>query len=103
MPDVLLRPIEEVESEVSLLLPAGDGTERGSGLEPLIHPDEVAGLLGVGRRTLRRLAASGELPAIKVRGSVRYRRADVARYVGVGQRDCLIEAVNTPSKVSEKP
>jgi len=45
--------------------------------------DEVAELLGVGRRTLRRLHAEEKLCAINVRGSVRYIRNDVRKYLGV--------------------
>ncbi len=47
----------------------------------LLLKSEVAELLGVSMRTVDRLRASGQLPAVRVRGSPRFLPADVAAYV----------------------
>lgn len=85
MPTALLLPIEEASAEPDPPVRSAKVVEQGPTLEPLLHPDAVARLLGVGRRTLRRLAASRELPAVEVRGSVRYRPSDVEKYISRGK------------------
>lgn len=47
----------------------------------LTTKNEVAELLRVSTRTVERLAEDGQLPALKVRRSVRFRRPDVERFV----------------------
>lgn len=48
----------------------------------LLRPDDVAGLLGVTTRTVRRLGETGSLTRIKLgRRSTRYRLADVLAYI----------------------
>ena len=43
----------------------------------LMTPDEAAGFLSVSRRPLKRLVAEGELGAVKIRGSVRFKQEDL--------------------------
>jgi excisionase family DNA binding protein len=47
----------------------------------LVTPAEAAEALDVSERTLRRLVAEGQLPAVRVRGRLRVRPADLDRYV----------------------
>jgi excisionase family DNA binding protein len=46
-----------------------------------MHPDEVARVLGVSRRTLRRLHQDRVLMHVKVRGKVMYSRTDTHNYL----------------------
>lgn len=49
----------------------------------LLRDTQVAALLGVDRRTVRRLVASGDLPKpIKLAGSTRWRAGQLADYLG---------------------
>ena len=43
--------------------------------------DEVAAYLKVGKRTVYRLAASGKLPAFKLGGTWRFRRAELDQWI----------------------
>ena len=43
--------------------------------------DEVAAYLKVGKRTVYRLAAAKKIPAFKVGGTWRFRRADLERWI----------------------
>lgn len=54
--------------------------------EPLlVAAEEVAGMLGVSERTVRRLDAAGKLPrAARIGGNVRWRAAEVERWVAAG-------------------
>lgn len=47
----------------------------------LISTDRVAQLLGVSTRTVHRLAADGEIPSERRRGSLRFRKSDVEAFV----------------------
>lgn len=56
----------------------GDGTQ-------LVTVDQVARTLGLSVRTVRRMDSAGKLPApVRVGGSVRWRKADVAAWVTAG-------------------
>lgn len=46
----------------------------------LLTADEVAGILSVSVRTVRRYAASADLPYVKVGRSVRFRLRDVENF-----------------------
>jgi excisionase family DNA binding protein len=46
-----------------------------------IQTEEVARRLGVGVRTVQRLAEAGDLPSERRRGVLRFREADVERFV----------------------
>lgn len=48
---------------------------------PLLRPEEVAKLLAVSKPTVRRLAGSGELASLQVRGQVRFRPEAVDEYL----------------------
>lgn len=43
--------------------------------------DEVAAYLKAGKRTIYRLAASGEIPAFKLGGTWRFRKSDLDRWI----------------------
>ena len=43
--------------------------------------DEVAAYLKAGKRTIYRLAASGEIPAFKLGGTWRFSRADIDNWI----------------------
>ncbi|WP_445659477.1 helix-turn-helix domain-containing protein [Aquincola tertiaricarbonis] len=43
--------------------------------------DELAAYLKVGKRTLYRLAAHGEIPAFKVGGTWRFRQSEIDRWI----------------------
>ena len=47
----------------------------------LMTPDEAAGFLSVSTRTLKRLVAEGELGAVKIRGSMRFRLEDLEAFI----------------------
>lgn len=47
-------------------------------MAPLLTPQEVAALLAVSRRTVQRLAESGELPHIRVGSQLRFSAASLA-------------------------
>lgn len=46
----------------------------------LLKPAEAAEFLSLGESTIYRMAASGELPSVKIGRSVRFRRADLIEY-----------------------
>ena len=52
-------------------------------IEPplLLRAEEAARLVSLGRSTIFKLLASGELPAVRVGRSVRVRRVDLERWV----------------------
>ena len=52
-------------------------TAQHNGSESLLKKREVAARLGVCKRTIERLDATGKLAKIKVRGAVRFRMSDV--------------------------
>jgi predicted site-specific integrase-resolvase len=59
-------------------------TNRLTENDRLVKPDEVATLLALSRRTLRRYEVSGRLRAVKLNQRVtRYRLADVLRLMEV--------------------
>lgn len=43
--------------------------------------DEVAAYLKAGKRTIYRLAASGDIPAFKLGGTWRFRRSELDRWI----------------------
>ena len=54
--------------------------------EPLLRPDDVAEILNISARQVRRLAAKGEIPHVVVGTMYRFARADIERWlVGKGQ------------------
>ena len=49
--------------------------------EPLLRAGEAAELLAISTRTLSRMTKEGDIPVIRLRKSVRYRREDVKRLI----------------------
>ena len=62
-------------------------------LSPLLTPDEAGRILGVSRRTLRRMALRGEVPEVRLSArSVRYRAEDIERIISEGLIDARVES-----------
>lgn len=53
----------------------------GNRPDEILTIDEVAAYLKAGKRTVYRLAASGELPAFKLGGTWRFRRGELDRWI----------------------
>jgi len=49
--------------------------------------DDVAAYLKVGKRTVYRLAAAKKIPAFKVGGTWRFRKADIDRWIAAQSQD----------------
>ena len=49
--------------------------------DEILTLDEVAAYLKAGKRTVYRLAASGEIPAFKLGGTWRFRKSDLERWI----------------------
>lgn len=49
--------------------------------DEILTIDEVAAFMKAGKRTVYRLAASGELPAFKLGGTWRFRRSDLDKWI----------------------
>ena len=58
----------------------GEG-EMKAHLQVIFTLDELAAYLKVGKRTLYRLAAHGEIPAFKVGGTWRFRQSEIDRWI----------------------
>ena len=50
--------------------------------DEILTIDEVAAFLKAGKRTVYRLAASGEIPAFKLGGTWRFRRSELDEWIG---------------------
>jgi len=68
--------------------------------------DELAAYLKVGKRTLYRLAAHGEIPAFKVGGTWRFRQSEIDRWINdqiqAGRKKEVIRTDKQP-KSAEHP
>lgn len=60
-------------------LPAGD--QMSEQPDEILTIDEVAAFLKAGKRTVYRLAASGEIPAFKLGGTWRFRRSELNQWI----------------------
>lgn len=49
--------------------------------DEILTIDEVAAYLKAGKRTVYRLASSGKIPAFKLGGTWRFRRAELDRWI----------------------
>lgn len=49
--------------------------------DEILTIDEVAAFLKAGKRTVYRLAASGEIPAFKLGGTWRFRRSELDEWI----------------------
>jgi len=47
----------------------------------LLRPDEVADRLNIGKRTVYKLIADGEIPALKIRSSLRVPDYAIEKYI----------------------
>jgi excisionase family DNA binding protein len=67
--------------------------------DEILTLDEVAAYLKAGRRTVYRLAASGQIPAFKLGGTWRFHRAELDRWIAarIGAQG------GNPSLDEEKP
>lgn len=56
--------------------------------DDILTIDEVAAYLKAGKRTVYRLASSGKIPAFKLGGTWRFRRAELDEWIGrrIGRR-----------------
>ena len=61
--------------------PAATGATASEGGLRLLKVDEVAALLDVNHRTVRKLIASGELRVVRVRRVLRVREDEVRRFI----------------------
>lgn len=64
--------------------PQSDAIREGemkAHLQVIFTLDELAAYLKVGKRTLYRLAAHGEIPAFKVGGTWRFRQSEIAQWI----------------------
>ena len=83
---VMANAMQTIPALIADTAPTSDpgiaGAIRTSETRLTLTQDEVAAMLGVHPRTLQRLRAAGEGPKpITIGRSVRYRRADVLRFV----------------------
>lgn len=59
-------------------------SHQDKGSESLLKKREVAARLGVCKRTIERLVATGKLAKVKVRGAVRFRMSEVLSLMNGG-------------------
>ena len=75
-------------------------------LQVIFTLDELAAYLKVGKRTLYRLAAHGEIPAFKVGGTWRFRQSEIDQWITdqtqAGRKKEVIRADEQP-KSAEYP
>lgn len=57
------------------------GDQMSDQPDEILTIDEVAAYLKVGKRTVYRLASSGKIPAFKLGGTWRFRRAELAQWI----------------------
>lgn len=60
--------------------------------DEILTIDEVAAYLKAGKRTVYRLASSGKIPAFKLGGTWRFRRAELDQWIAT-----RIDEVNGPA------
>lgn len=84
-PPVTLVPAGMQAPEPALEVPPAPepAPELDPALEQLLTSAEVAEQLRIAPRSLRRYARTGQLPCIKIGRSVRYRRSDLRKYLGI--------------------
>lgn len=63
---------------------------------PLMTSAEVADMLGVGERFIRRLTSERRLPFIKIGAKVRFAREDVEGYVLASRREAGVPVAPDP-------
>lgn len=65
-------------------------------IDRLLSTREVAELLSVNQKSVRRYAMQGRLHAIKVGGNVRYEEGDVQAFINSGRGHRVIEQPASP-------
>jgi len=60
--------------------------------DEILTIDEVAAYLKAGKRTVYRLASSGKIPAFKLGGTWRFRRAELDRWIASQIGDAIDSA-----------
>ena len=64
--------------------------------------DEVATYLKAGKRTIYRLAASGEMPAFKLGGTWRFSKADLERWIATRTSEAAASTTGQPTQNKSK-
>ena len=64
--------------------------------------DEVATYLKAGKRTIYRLAASGEMPAFKLGGTWRFSKADLERWIATRTSEAAASTTGKPTQNKSK-
>ena len=64
--------------------------------------DEVATYLKAGKRTIYRLAASGEMPAFKLGGTWRFSKADLERWIATRTSEAAASTTGHPTQNKSK-
>jgi excisionase family DNA binding protein len=64
--------------------------------------DEVAAYLKAGKRTIYRLAASGEIPAFKLGGTWRFSRSDIESWIKQQSASSPERAASTASNKGDR-
>lgn len=64
--------------------------------------EEVAAYLKVGKRTIYRLAASGEMPAFKLGGTWRFSKADLERWIASRTSEAAASTTGQPTQKKSK-
>ena len=72
--------------------PATEGAQATDGKSLLLRVSEVAQLLGISERSVWRMQSAGKLPAaVRLAGSIRWRRVEIEAWVDAG-----CPAINNP-------
>lgn len=71
----------------------GKGTAMAAPEGEILTLEEVAAYLKAGKRTVYRLAQNGKIPAFKLGGSWRFRRAELDRWIAA--------SIKNPQKLGE--
>jgi excisionase family DNA binding protein len=68
------------------LVPRPERADRGE-LDQLLTVGQVAELLQLSTRTIRRLAASGRIPCLRIASRTRFVRGDVLRWLAAQRKE----------------
>jgi predicted DNA-binding transcriptional regulator AlpA len=78
----LLDEVRALRSDQHALAEEARAQAAREGMDSLITASELAAILAVNPRTLRRMAAAGELPkSVSITSKPRWRRSDVAKFI----------------------
>ena len=86
------RDEKESQRPTAATPPAAEEPKAPDGKPLLLRVGEVAQLLGISERSVWRMQSAGKLPAaIRLAGSIRWRRAEIEAWVSAG-----CPAINNP-------